>query len=181
MIFSLFYLFKSPLLLFYFIFIINNKSIVESVNKKNVNLNRPNQFDKEKKEWLNKNLILNKNHQIPVVNYKKRNENYCPNEYRMCFCDNTNINPIANIQNLKLNGFKIQQPFSIMIDCRPSSKINGSILMYIPKILGANSVTNKKTKYLQHVTYLDLSNTEIIEVPSDAFQVYTSIIDHNIL
>jgi hypothetical protein len=127
-----------------------------------------------------------------LIGLKKRNENLCPNEYRSCWCDYINTNNSVYS--------KLSSSFSIIIDCQfysspsvdstsssssssSSSRVNlsdyrsniktkafmnKSVLTEIPKI-----ITNlpNKFKYLLHITHLDLSRTNIVEVQTDAFHV----------
>lgn len=129
------------------------------------------------------------NRHLNKVVLKKRQENLCPIEYESCWCDYTNTN--SNENTNKFNSKTTT--FSIMIDCqfyiandlestnnanlklnrtneqhRKTSQ-NKKILTEIPKIASSNTVN--KFKYLNHITHLDLSQTPITEVPTDAFQV----------
>jgi len=106
-------------------------------------------------------------------NNKKRQENLCPNEYEACWCEYINSN------NLDMGKDQVDftsSSSSIMINCHHylSSEMDQKkskplkFLNEIPKI--NTTVTNKK-KLLSSVTHLDLSRTEISEIPTDAFQV----------
>jgi hypothetical protein len=114
------------------------------------------------------------------------NINICPSEYDICFCDYTN----TNLVNMNQNDMSIS--FSILVDCQyhvnsDSSQLNNTpnekgqeynnfkagnrgqkqMLMTIPEI----GKSGTKFKYLKNIVHLDLSNTGITEIPTDAFKV----------
>lgn len=111
---------------------------------------------------------------------KKHEESLCPVEYRSCSCDYINPagfdggggeNGDVNIKFRGGGGTRSAAELAIMIDCQVYSggKFSGKVLDEIPKLERGNMVT--KSKYLDHITHLDLSRTEISEVQKDAFQV----------
>lgn len=92
--------------------------------------------------------------------FRKRDENkLCPMEYRKCLCNYTNTNRLVDSDRFN---FATKQTFSVMIDCTR----HGS-LERIPNITNRKSNRN----YLMHVTQLDLTRTNIDNVPIDAFHV----------
>ena len=141
---------------------------------------------------------------------KKRQENLCPLEYRLCWCDFINANENNNLHAASSSGANPKSSLSqsaantasssggssssssqftsnaaVMIDCQfnknnnePSlsnrsssssaSSSSGEILSEVPRIAAQNPA---KHKHLSQITYLDLSQTAIKEIPTDAFNV----------
>lgn len=144
-------------------------------------------------------------HRPPQLTLKKRQEQLCPNEYHMCWCDYVNSANHARLNGGKNNLVLASQ--SIMVDCQPSSSSsihiskpddtksnkhaqaaaaaasptvqrsklvhNKTTLNEIPRIMASSSGPQStfKSKNLMNIVYLDLSHTDIREIPSDAFQV----------
>ena len=128
---------------------------------------------------LNTSTFELTNHEkINTKRIRKNNENLCPDEYKLCSCDYINLSNNLN-NNAKTNGI------SISINCQPTQPFNSEdiklnknaqkfkkpqiSLTRIPRIL-ANS-SSARFKYLKQIVHIDLSETDITEIETEAFQV----------
>lgn len=154
---------------------------------RNLNLNRPKIGFKKRNEnlcpteyescWCDK-TNTNNNNEFLMNSHNGITYNTNTNHHHHEHHKNTDNSQFSK-ENLKI---ATSSTLSIMIDCqfynfdsnmnslnRTKNKNNKTILTEIPRINTAGS-TNK-FKYLSHITHLDLSRTDIREVPTDAFQV----------
>ena len=91
--------------------------------------------------------------------FNKRNErNICPIEYQSCVCNYTT----SGNRDININIAKYQ---ALMVDCTMTKNFT-----QIPSI----SYKHSNRNYLEHVTQLELSHTNITEIQTEAFNVRIS-------
>jgi hypothetical protein len=142
----------------------------------------------------NKNIRIN-HRKATSVRRQEDKQQLCPLEYQQsCWCDYSNLNPHevllsfkSNNNNQKVdNSSQISSLSSsnlISIDCQfyinnknKNNQNNFTMLKKVPRIESASrSNSMNKLKHLNQFTHIDLSRTEITEVPEDAFKVNRNI------